>query len=305
MAPLPTAAFCVGLLALLPPSGEGVSIQRPGEPGEAAIAPAHIEFEVAQSEAESEAELSNFGPEAEPDPGLGPEVDPPWPADAVPEQVEPPPPSGVLPGWDSDPAPGESESESESWDQTRPQGPPLPKSGRLMFSLAGVAYGAALTRQLVTGLRCDDLYCGFRGFTDDALMLATIGFAAKGGWLAGRRAAVVGERRGDAARVPTGRRIAGWTLFAAGLSGLIVDVGLYNACYSSAAGPYAERSGFGYSCSAGTSAAVTDISGLVGAVGAGLGLSAEAQIKRARVGELSLLPYGGRGRVGVSLSGRF
>ncbi|KIG17453.1 hypothetical protein DB30_03154 [Enhygromyxa salina] len=276
----------------------------PAEPatGEAAIAPAHVDSEAASS---PEPDLST-------DPEVGPIADPP--ADADPDPVpEPLPDSGAneLPSWQSEPVPlptGDPNDVQVVDEWGVPVVVPVdrgPAKGGGFYAAAGGLFGIMITRQWVTALTCSDVYCGNRGFVDRALSLGTMGFAAGGGWFDGRRAAWKEDRDGTGQKKLTGRRAAGWTLFALGVSGLIADTVLYNVCYDKALGPYTQLDGFSYTCSPVASVVVLDFSTLFGAVGMGLGMSAESQLKHRKKYELSVAPWGGHGQAGLSLSGRF
>ena len=94
------------------------------------------------------------------------------------------------------------------------------------------------------------------------------------------------------------------------MAGLITDTVLYNLCYEQAKGPYTQLNGFSYTCSPVASVVVIDFSTLFGAVGIGLGMSAESQLKAQKKSgadkpSVSIAPYGGRGGMGLTLSGRF
>jgi hypothetical protein len=132
-----------------------------------------------------------------------------------------------------------------------------------------------------------------------------MGFAGGGGWIQGKRVAWNREQAGKPVKNPVGRRAAGWTMFAVGLGGLLADAVLYNICYSSAIGPYTQLEGFTYECSPIASVVIVDFSTMIGAVGMGMGLSAESQRKFHKKYEMAVSPWGGRGQAGLSLSGRF
>lgn len=304
MALLTTAALALGLMGQPAGTEEGVSVQRPMAPGEPAIAPAKIEAEAATPEGTpAVAEPEGPGepaiePAPEVGPAPGPEPDPP------PPQPEVGPTEPALPSWQDSPTTS-GEVYPEPWEDPATFEKP-PGDGIGFMLLAGVAYGGAITRQWVSALRCDnDVYCGYRGITDHVLMFATAGLAMGGGWKHGNRKAWDLDRAGQPIPVPRGRRIAGWTLFAAGMAGVIVDLGLYNACYSDAKGPYTKIDGLSYTCSPVASVLVNDFSGLAAGLGGGLAMSAEAQIKYRQKLELTLLPRGGPGQFGLSLAGRF
>jgi hypothetical protein len=276
-------------------------------PGEPAIAPAGVEGERAVT--------------SEPAP-----IDP-GPTTETPTETEPPPEGpaseGELPSWQRPgPAPGTPQAQGDPTDTPlvdewgtpiAPPEKPIPPRGAGFYAGAGALFGIMVTKQLAMGLTCDDVYCGWRGNIDRGLGLGVMGLAIGGGWFQGRRAAFLAHDAGVPAKPLTGRRAAGWTMFALGLGGLIADTVLYNVCYSSATGPYTKLDGFKYTCSPVASVLVIDFSTLIGAVGMGLGLSAESQrkhhkkyesAKAARVQWL-VSPWAGRGQAGLSVSGSF
>jgi hypothetical protein len=292
--------LCVALL-LGPPSGERPPVQSPAvspvqpQPGEPAIAPAHVDHVAEQPEP------------------LPPEQPQPDPATVEPAPTEPPPDeNGALPSWQSDPLPSDRGDPADippvdEWGtpiEPPPPKPGPPKGGGL-FGGAGAMLGVMVTRQWITALVCEDVYCGWRGNFDRVLSLGVMGLAAGGGWLHGRRRAYLQHEAGTPAKPPTGRRAAGWTLFALGFGGLIADTVLSNLCYQQAKGPYTQLSGFSYTCSPVASVVVVDISTLIGAVGIGMGMSAESQIRNRAKFDLAVSPYAGQGQAGLSLSGRF
>src|SRR5690349_21243855 len=194
------------------------------QPGEPAIAPARIDGEAAIAE-----------PAPMPiDPGTQPE---PWP-EPQPEPQPEPPPDGDLPSWQVDPGPTpppDRNPDVDEWGAPLPQPQPkLPPKGGGFYAGAGALLGIMITKQWITALNCDDVYCGWRGNIDRGLGLGVMGLAAGGGWFDGRRAARKAYDAGKPPKPLTGRRAAGWSLFALGLGGLIADAVLYNVCYSSA-----------------------------------------------------------------------
>lgn len=291
----------------------GAPVQKPSvtpvqpEAGEAAIAPAHVDTEAAAAEPAGQP----IGAEPEPEPEVQPEPEPePAPAEPAP---------GELPSWQADPVTpptggpppiGGDPSDLPLVDEWgMPIAPPPPPKGPPrgvgLFAAAGGLFAIMITRQWVTSLFCEDLHCGFRGNADRVMSLGVMGLAAGGGWLEGRH---IEWKRGQAdlpQKSVKGRRIAGWTLFAAGLGGLVTDTVLYNLCYEQALGPYTHIEGFSYTCAPDISAVVIDFSTLFGAVGIGLGMSAERQLRERARTELSLAPWGGRGQAGLTLTGRF
>lgn len=302
-----SSVVLASLCALGPPEREQpvISPTQP-QPGEPAIAPARIDSERAGPEPEAMP-----ADPVDPDPSAQPEPVEPEPAD--PDPSAQPESEPALPSWESappEPGPEQGIDHQPIYD---PYGQPVepvekpPVGGGPMFGVAAGLVGITITRQWITAVVCLDVYCGNRGLGDDALMVGTMALAGYGGWRAGARKAWIESRDGAPPSRPTGRRAAGWTLFALGFGGFLADTVLYNICYSDALGPYTKIDGFSYTCSPEISAAVTDLTGLTSAVGLGLGLSAEAQIRTRSKwdAELSVLPYGGRGHLGLSLSGRF
>jgi hypothetical protein len=291
----------VALALLFGPPGDRPHVQTPSvspiqpQPGEPAIAPAQIEGEAAIAEPAPVEPGPADSPLPETDPGL-----PSW-QEGEPTQVPPPDvdPSDVM--VEAGPV--------DEWGRPLPPPEkPIPPGGVGFYVGAGVLFGAMVTKQLVMGLTCEDVYCGYRGVADRLLGLGTMGMAAGGGWFDGRRAAYLRHDAGKPPKSLTGRRAAGWTMFALGLGGLIADTALYNVCYSSADGPYTKLRGFSYTCSPVTSVVLVDLSTLVGSVGLGLGMSGESQRRHQKkygVSGVSLAPWGGRGQAGLSLSGRF
>jgi hypothetical protein len=293
---LVSTSVALALLLGPPVQNPSVSPTQP-QPGEPAIAPAQIEGEAAIAEP------------APVDPAITPE---PQPTEPEPE------PEPELPSWQSDPTsvpppsgdPSNIPSDSALTDDWgRPLPPPekpIPPKGAAFYIGSGVLFGAMITKQwIMGGLMCDDVYCGYRGNVDRALGLGTMAFAIGGGWFDGRRAAYLRHDAGKPQKPLTGRRAAGWTMFAVGLGGLLADAILYNVCYSSADGPYTKIVGFSYTCSPVTSVVIVDLSTLVGTVGLGLGVSAESQRRHHKKYQMSLAPWGGRGQAGLSISGRF
>jgi hypothetical protein len=307
---LPSVALA---LLLGPPADARPPVQSPvigptqPLPGEPAIAPSDVEGDRAATERPAPTII-------EPDmPGMTPE----------PQPTEPEP-EGALPSWEGTPTePGTQPAEGDPADlplidewgtPLPPPEKPIPPKGNGFYAAAGGLFGAMVIKQLTMGLTCDDVYCGWRGHIDRGLGLGVMGIAAGGGWFQGRRAAYLAHDAGKPAKSLMGRRVGGWTMFAVGLGGLIADAVLYNVCYSSAIGPYTKIEGFTYTCSPVASVLVVDFSTLIGAVGMGMGLSAESQRKHhkkyeksAKAGQVqwAVGPWGGRGQAGLSFSGRF
>jgi hypothetical protein len=304
---LPSVALA---LLLGPPADSRPPVQSPQVPavspsqphaGEPAIAPVRVEGEAAITEPPAPAPI---------DPGPATEPQPTEPAPTEPA------PEGELPSWQGDPTPSPGTDPragdpadaplTDEWGTPLPPPEkPSPPKGNGFYAGAGALFGVMITKQLAMGLMCEDVYCGWRGNMDRGLGLGVMGLAAGGGWFQGRRAAFLAHDAGKPAKPLTGRRAAGWTMFAVGLGGLIADAVLYNVCYSSASGPYTQLEGFTYACSPITSVVIVDFSTLIGAVGMGMGLSAESQRRHHKKYELSVAPWGGRGQAGLSLSGRF
>jgi hypothetical protein len=286
-------ALLLGPPVQSPQTGEQAPAISPTQPnpGEAAIAPAHVEGDRAVTE-----------------PAVGEPVDPEPTPDPQPT-TEP-----ELPSWQSDPiAPVEGPTEAtetpvvvDEWGTPLPPPEkPIPPRGTGFFIGAGALFGVMVIKQLALGLTCEDVYCGYRGNLDRGLGLGVMGLTAGGGWFQGRRAAFLNHDAGKPAKPLTSMRAGGWTLFVIGLGGLIADTVLYNVCYSSADGPYTKIEGFTYTCSPTASVVVVDFSTLIGAVGMGMGMSAENQRRHQKKYAMSLAPWGGRGQAGLSLSGRF
>lgn len=286
-------ALLLGPPARPPVQSPTVSPTQP-QPGEPAIAPAEIGGEAAIAEPEPAPIDSPVAPEPqpteptpEPDPGL-----PSWQNDPT----EVPPPGGD---------PGEAVVVDDWGAPLPPPEKPIPPKGAGFYAGAAVFFGAMITKQWVMALTCADVYCGYRGIADRVLSAGVMGMAAGGGWYDGRRAAYLRHDAGKPPKSLTGRRAAGWTMFALGIGGVIADAVLYNVCYSSADGPYTKITGFSYTCSPVASVVILDLSTLVGAVGLGLGVSGESQRRHQKKYQMSLAPWGGRGQAGLSLSGRF
>lgn len=299
-----STALALAVALLCGPPGERPPVQSPSitpiqpQVGEPAIAPAHVES-VPEGEAmpaepppgEPVVEQPPVEPEPQPEPG-GNEL-PSWQSGPV----EPPPPTGdptdvpLVDEWGVPVAP--------------PPPKPLPPKGGGLYAGAGALLGIMITRQWITALLCEDVYCGWRGNFDRVMSLGVMGLAAGGGWLDGRRRAYIRHDEG----LPPGnlvpRRAAGWTLFAVGLGGLIADTVFYNLCYQQALGPYTQLDGFRYTCSPIASVVVVDFSTAFGATGIALGMSAESQKKNRKKFDLALVPFGGRGQAGFSVGGRF
>jgi hypothetical protein len=283
----------LGTLLLGPPSETPVLTPTQPQPGEPAIAPAHVDAERA-------------GPE--PMPALPSEPDP-----AIANEAEPAPEPSELPSWQETPAPEVQPNDSTPIvDWTTPLDPEVaaaskqaPTSGMAVFAPGMGVFGAMVVTQLITGLTCEDVYCGTRGWPWRLLGVATMGFGGGGGWLQGKRIAWDRAQAGKPAKNPVGRRAAGWTMFILGLGGLVTDSALYQLCYDDARGPYTEIVGFRYTCSPVISVVTLDLSTLVGATGLGLALSAESQLRHQGKLDLSFAPWGGRGQAGLSILGRF
>ena len=306
--------FLAATLLLAPP------VQKPSvspvQPitGEPAIAPADVDTEAAATQPDP------ADPGAEPDPGAAPDPG----AEAQPVDAEPGPDTepapdagpaeGELPSWEAEPvAPPPNVDETDLIDEwglpvappPEPKGPP---KGAGLYAAAGGLFGVMITRQWVSSITSDDIHYGFRGNADRIIGLGVMGLAAGGGWIDGKHIAWKRDREGQPGD-PKKRRIAGWTLFSIGMAGLVTDTVLYNLCYEQAKGPYTQLNGFSYTCTPSGSVVVIDFSTIFGALGIGLGMSAESQLKsqasnKART-EVSLAPYGGQGGAGLTLSGRF
>lgn len=291
----------VALALLFGPAADRPPVQTPSvsptqpQPGEPAIAPANLRGEAAIAEpAPAPAAVEA-------------------PVDPEPQPTEPPtqPTETELPSWQADPQVPPSGDPSEvpftdEWGAPLPppEKPIPPKGGGFYFG-AGMLFGAMITKQWVMSVTCEDVYCGWRGIADRVLGLGAMGMTVGGAWFDGRRAAYLAHDAGKPRKPLTGRRVAGWTMFAVGLGGWIADTVLYNICYSNADGPYTKIDGFTYTCSPVVSVVVLDLSTLVGAVGLGLGASGESQRRHHKKYEMSLAPWGGQGQAGLSLSGRF
>lgn len=297
----------MALALLLGPPDASPPVQSPETPaisptqplvGDPAIAPSHVEGERAATEPAAPMPIEGPTPE-------------PQPAEPQPQ------PEGELPSWQRPtptPSPGMQPAQGDPSDTPLvdewgtplpPPEKPIPPKGNGFYVGAGALFGVMITKQIAMGLMCDDVYCGWRGNIDRGLGLGVMGLAAGGGWFHGRRSAFLAHDAGKPAKPLTGRRAAGWTMFAVGLGGLLADAVLYNICYSSAIGPYTQLEGFTYECSPVASVVIVDFSTLIGAVGLGMGLSAESQRRHHKKYEMSLSPWGGRGQAGLSLSGRF
>ncbi len=299
-----TTPLLTGALLLGAPSESPTPVLTPTQPqpGEPAIAPATIDAERA-----------------------GPEPMPAQPGELAPEPAAAPEPSppddgeGTLPSWQQGPAEGPAAEPSPvapgdagslaDWqapvDPAYVEPEPGPLKGWGLVGAAGGVFGGMVLTQLITGLTCDDVYCETRGWPWRLMGLATMGLAGGGGWVHGHYLATQRAKDGEPAAKPTGRRVAGWTMFALGVAGLITDTALYQLCYDGRRGPYIEITGFRYTCSPVISVVTLDLSTLVGATGLGLALSAESQLRSRQRFDLSLAPWGGRGQAGLSLSGRF
>ncbi|PRQ03530.1 Agglutinin receptor precursor [Enhygromyxa salina] len=301
------ALVLAAALLLGPPSGDQrPPVQTPKvspiqpQPGDPAIAPAHVETEAAAEPTPMPADPTTPEPAIADEPEPAPEPEP---------QPAPEPGPTELPTWQSEPVVPADDGSPELLDEwgspTLAPVKPEPRRGVGLYAAAGGLFGVLITRQWVTALSCDDPHCGHRGNADRVFGLALMGFAGGGGWLEGRRTAYLRHEADEPVKQPKGRRAAGWTLFAVGIGGLIADTALYNLCYERAVGPYTQVNGFRYTCSPITSVVVIDLSTALGAVGLGLGLSAESQLRNRKKYELSVAPWGGRGQAGLSLSGRF
>lgn len=295
-----------GALLLGPPSGERqtpVLTPTQPQPGEPAIAPAHVDSERAGPEP-MPAQPPEPAQPTEPEPL--PVADEPAPADQ--------PPGDELPSWQADPGPTDGSTEGTPIaDWTTPVDPTAvvttkqaPPKGMALFAPAIGVFGMMITTQLITGLTCEaDVYCGTRGWPWRAMGFATVAFAGGGGWLQGNHVAWKRAEAGLPAKNPIGRRAAGWSMFILGVGGMITDTVLYHRCYDDARGPYTEIDGFRYTCSPVISVVTLDLSTLVGATGLALGLSAESQLRKQAKLDLSLAPWGGRGQAGLTIAGRF
>jgi hypothetical protein len=291
--------------AVQSPQTPAISPTQP-DAGEPAIAPADMGGEPAATELAPINPLPEPEPEPEPEPGA--EL-PSWQSDPTSN------PEGPRPADTTDmPNKGDDVLLDEWGMPLPPPEKPIPPRGVGFYAGSGALFGVMITKQLVMALTCEEVYCGYRGHIDRALGLGVMGFAVGGGWFQGRRAAFLAHDAGKPAKPLTGRRAAGWTMFAVGLGGLLADAILYNVCYSDAVGPYTKLEGFTYTCSPVASVLVVDFSTLIGAVGMGLGLSAESQRKHRKKYDRAagpeqvtwtVSPWGGRGQAGLALSGRF
>ncbi|HLT39289.1 MAG TPA: hypothetical protein VK034_23555, partial [Enhygromyxa sp.] len=174
----------IGALLLGPPGGERqtpVLTPTQPQPGDPAIAPAHVDAERA-------------GPEPMPGQPIDPEpigVEQPSPE---PQPADPMP--SELPTWQADPVPSEGPSEvTPIADWTTPLDPEVvaaskqaPPKGWALWAPAVGVFGVMITTQLITGLTCEpDVYCGTRGWPWRAMGFVTVGLAGGGGWLHGGR----------------------------------------------------------------------------------------------------------------------
>jgi hypothetical protein len=288
-----------GALLFGPPNSERptpVLTPTQPQPGEPAIAPAHVDSERA-------------GPEPMPAQPIEPE-----PVTTTEPEPAPEDDPAELPSWQEGPTPPEESGEPTSiagWDtpidpevvKASRQAPP---KGMALFAPAIGVFGLMITTQLITGLTCDpDVYCGTRGWPWRGLGIGTMALAGGGGWLQGKRVAWDRDQDELPAKNPIGRRAAGWAMFVVGLGGLVADTALYQLCYDGKRGPYMEVTGFRYTCSPVVSVVVLDFSTLIGAGGLGLALSAESQLRHQKKFALSVAPWGGRGQAGLSIAGRF
>src|SRR5690606_4800149 len=215
----------------------------------------------------------------------------PEPVASEPEPVasEPAPAPSELPSWQETPAPNVPlDQATPIADWTTPVDPAVaaaseqaPPPGMALFAPAIGFFGTMVISQLITGISCDnDVYCGTRGWPWRFMGIATMGFAAGGGWFQCQRIAWDRAQAGKPAKNPVSRRAAGWTMFILGLGGFVADTTLYHLCYDDARGPYTEIVGFRYSCSPVISVVTLDLSTLLGATGLGLALSAEGQLRK-------------------------
>jgi hypothetical protein len=297
-----SASLCLAY-ALLGPPDQGPSerqtpVLTPTQPhrGEPAIGPAQSDGDRAVAE-----------PEAQP---LDP-VEPPLEPEPAPE------PGTELPSWEADPAPAPvgDPGSAPIADWTTPVesfAPPIaapapPPKGTALFGAAAGVFGLMVVTQLGTGVVCEaDVYCGTLGWPWRMLGFTTVGLAGGGGWQLGKRIAWDRVQAGEPVKKPTGRRVAGWSMFALGVGGMIADTILYQQCYDGVRGPYLEIDGFRYTCSPNISVVTLDLTTLLGAVGLGLALSAESQQQHnRRAFDLSVSPWGGHGQAGMSVGGRF
>jgi len=299
---LTSASLCLAYALLGPPDqdpGERQTpVLTPTQPhrGEPAIGPAQLDGERAVAE---------------------PDAQPIAPEDHAIDPVTEPSPDNALPSWQADPAPapvGDPGSGSiADWTTPvesfpPPTAPPAPPpKGTALFGVAAGMFGMMVVTQLSAAAICDqDVYCGTRGWPWRTLGFATVGLAGGGGWQLGKRIAWDRVQAGEPVKKPTGRRVAGWTMFALGVGGMIADTILYQQCYDGVRGPYLEIEGFRYTCSPNISVVTLDLTTLLGAVGLGLALSAESQQQHnRRAFDLSVSPWGGHGQAGMSIGGRF
>jgi len=319
-------ALVLGAALLMGPPSEAPApeVQRPSvtpiqpQPGEPAIAPAEIETEAADAPAEPvdpsdgpEPSGEPIGPSGEPgdapsgEPGVAPIEEPGPGPDARAGEID------TLPSWDS-PAEPVGSAETPALDEwgvpiDRPPVDNSPPKGGGFYAGAGAVFGVMVTKQLFMGLFCDDVYCGWRGNLDRVLGFGAIGLAGGGGWFDGRRAAYFELKDETEQKKLRGRQAAGWTLFSLGMAGILTDMVLYHLCYDGAIGPYTNLEGFSYTCEPVASVLVVDFGTIMSAVGLGLGMSAQSQLRHRERNnfELSFSPWGGRGTAGLSVSGRF
>ena len=325
--------LCTALMSLAP-SGETPAVQRPQvsqpEVGEPAIAPAQVETEAALAPAVEPTPGGELQPAVEPAPGgeLQPAVEPapggelqpavePAPGGELQPAVEPAPGGELgpaqepeLPSWDSEPAPpveGGDLPRVDEWGVPIATVDRSPPKGGGWFGGAAGLFGAMITKQLIMGLTCDDVYCGYRGNFDRVMGFGVVGLAAGGGWYDGRRRAFFELKNETEQGSLIKRRATGWTLFGLGMVGMLTDMVLYHVCYDGAAGPYRQLEGFSYTCSPVASVVTLDFSTIFAAAGIGLGMSAESQLRHRERNkfDLSVAPWGGRGQAGISFSGQF
>ena len=195
-------SLALALLLGPPVESPAVSPTQPA-PGEAAIAPAHVEGDRAVTElAVTEPAPVDPEPIADPPPTTEPEL-PSWDTEPV-EPVEP---------VDLPTDMGETEYGVDEWGTPLPPPPekPKPPKGVALYASASGLFGAMVVKQLVMGLTCQDVYCGYRGLSDHGLGLGVMALAAGGGWMHGRHLAFMAHDAGKPAKPLTARRAAGWT----------------------------------------------------------------------------------------------
>lgn len=297
-------------LALLGPP-ESV-ITPVGQPGDPAIAPAELPSDAASSKPVVQQPGQQPGPQpSEPDselPSYEPEPDVAEPSDPQPpSEQEVPPPSDALPTWSDEPV---GEPLDYPWNEpgTGPTTlPGEPKRGIGLLVGAGLGFAVVFTRQWVTELMCEDVYCGFRGNFDRLVLLGSIGMVGGGAWMNGRHKGFMRTHQDKPMRSLLGRRAAGWTMFAVGLAGMVTEAGLTMACYDGASGPFVKLDGFSYTCRPAASVLMMDGSAVLSSVGFGLAMSAKAERREmsAKAAKVAMLPYASSDRAGLQLVGQF